>query len=567
MACLVLAGCLFLMPSPAMGAEVAAGDTLMASGTITNSHGKGIAAAVILTVISDFSKPLTYRTDSDDQGRYYFELRLNPRILAKAKTRLEVRKPSYAPSDRLPLNLLKFAGSGSPMTLYVGNLDVTLQRTVSPALWIAGGVLVMIYILIGFDMVHRTLAALLGAALLLGITYLAGSFWPEFKIISFEDAARAIDMNVILLLLSMMIIVGITEKSGLFQWLAYKCYRMARGRVMLLAAILMAVTAFISAFLDNVTTILLVVPVTLQIAATLKIDPITLLLPEVFASNLGGAATLIGDPPNIMIGSYAKLTFMDFIRNLTLPCLLTLAFCIAFYLFYFRREYRSSGPQPPQPATLAAAEEFKIVNRRLLWLSLIVLTFTIVLFMLHGLLEMAPCIAALIGATALLIVSREKIVDVLSTEIEWPTLIFFACLFIIVAAAEESGLIHMIADTVRAMSQGSQVTAILLIIWVSAIASAFIDNIPFAATMLPVVAYLSESLPGSEGGVLWWALALGACLGGNGTLIGASANVVAVGIAEQAGIRISFKYYFKVCFFPMLISVAVCCLWLLLVGA
>jgi Na+/H+ antiporter NhaD/arsenite permease-like protein len=421
----------------------------------------------------------------------------------------------------------------------------------------------MVYVLIGFEIAHRTSAALAGAALLLGISHLIGPFFPEFDIIRFDTAVRAVDLNVILLLFSMMIIVGISEKTGMFQWLAYSCYRLAGSRMSILCAALMAATALISAFLDNVTTMLLVIPVSLQIASALKINPVALLLPEVFASNIGGAATLIGDPPNIMIGSYAKLTFLDFSKNLAIPCSIVLIISIFFFLWYFRHEYSRPQPKPHDHKTDDLQGLYAITDARLLVLCLIFLGMTILLFMVHGLFEMPPSVAALMGAAALLITSRADLVTLLEKKIEWPTLVFFAALFVVVAAAEESGLIHLMAEHVRNVSESSYTKSLLIVLWTSAIASAFIDNIPFTATMLPVAAYLTTSLPPDQANGIWWALALGACLGGNGTLIGASANVVTVGMAEKAGYKISFFKYMKICFIPMLLSILVCSAWLL----
>jgi len=211
-------------------------------------------------------------------------------------------------------------------------------------------------------------------------------------------------------------------------------------------------------------------------------------------------------------------------------------------------------------------EEYKITNRALLIQGSIILGLTVFLFIIHGALHMEPSIAALIGAAILMVISRVDIVEMLEHEIEWPTLVFFMMLFIVVAGAEETGLIQVIADWVKDMSRGSLVVAILMILWVSAIASAIIDNIPFTATMLPIVAYLTTEIPGAQEGILWWALALGACLGGNGTMIGASANVVTVGMAERAGYHISFMQYVKIAFVPTLVTIILCTIWLLVVG-
>jgi Na+/H+ antiporter NhaD/arsenite permease-like protein len=448
---------------------------------------------------------------------------------------------------------------------FLAHHNFTLVRVITPAFWIASLVLIAVYALIAFELMHRTLAAFLGASVLLTITYTAGSFNPDFVILTYEEAIHAIDMNVIFLLMAMMIIVGVMKKTGVFQWMAYKSYQMAKGNVFVLAAILMFVTAVTSAFLDNVTTMLLIIPVTIEIALTLKINPISLLMPEVFASNVGGTATLIGDPPNIMIGSYAKLSFVDFIMNLSLVNIIGLAFTIVYFLYWYKKDYLAAQVGDVGKMIEKLRDEYKITNKTLLIQCGTILAIVIFLFIIHGVLLMVPSIAAMIGAAILMTVSKVDIVEMLEKEIEWPTLIFFIMLFMVVAGAEETGLIQVIAGWVKDISQGNLVVAILMILWVSAIASAIIDNIPFTATMLPIVGYLTTVIPGAQGGVLWWALALGACLGGNGSMIGASANVVTVGMAERAGYPISFMAYIKAAFIPMIITIILCSAWLLLV--
>jgi Na+/H+ antiporter NhaD/arsenite permease-like protein len=444
-------------------------------------------------------------------------------------------------------------------------MSVQMARAVTSGFWVATLVLLAVYGLIAFELMHRTLAAFLGASLVLAVTYTAGTFFPEYRIISFEDAMHAIDMNVIFLLMAMMIIVGVMKKTGVFQWLAYKSYEIAKGNVFVLAAILMTVTAVVSAFLDNVTTMLLMIPVTIEIALTLRVNPVAFLLPEAFASNVGGTATLIGDPPNIMIGSYAKLTFVDFVNNLTVICIICLVVTVIYFVWWYRKDYAGAKVEDYRGMVAKLREEYTITNKKLLIQCLVVLAITIFLFIIHGPLKMEPSIAALVGSAILMVISRENIVEMLEKEIEWPTLIFFMMLFIVVAAAEHTGLIQMIADWVRDISRGNLVVAIVMILWVSALASAIIDNIPFTATMLPIVAYLTQVIPGADSGVLWWALSLGACLGGNGTMIGASANVVTVGMSEKAGYPISFMTYLKAAFIPMIITVILCTGWLLLV--
>ena len=343
----------------------------------------------------------------------------------------------------------------------------------------------------------------------------------------------------------------------MFQFLAFKAYALAKGNVFVLSFVLQIITAVISAFLDNVTTMLLVLPVTIEIAVTLKINPLTLLIPEAFASNVGGTATLIGDPPNILIGSYAGLTFGQFVAEPD-PGLHRVPDSFVFFFLWWHKKDYIKAEVKDVPRTIAyLKEQYKITNKKLMNQGLFLLGFTILLFALHGFLHMPVAIAALIGSLVLVAISGEDIVELLEKEVEWPTLVFFIGLFMVIAGAEETGLIQVIANGVKDLSGGNLTAAIIIVLWVSAIASAFIDNIPFTATMLPIVAFLNQTIPGAESGVLWWSLSLGACLGGNGTMIGATANVVTVGLAEKAGYHISFVDYMKECWWPMMITVTI----------
>ena len=311
--------------------------------------------------------------------------------------------------------------------------------------------------------------------------------------------------------MSMMLIVGILKVTGLFQWLAYRSYRAVRGNAYLLMVLFMAITAVISAFLDNVTTMLLIVPVTIQIARSLKLNPLGLLVPEVFASNIGGTATLIGDPPNIMIGSAAGLSFLDFVVHLASICLICLAVSMVYFLWFNRRSLASA-----QPPDRGGDQDYGygITDKRLLIKTLAVLAMVIGLFFVHGSLGMEPSIAALMGAAVLIAISHSDIARLLEKEIEWPTLVFFMMLFVVVGGAKETGLIDLLVLAVQDLAQGSLPAAVLIILWSSALASAVIDNIPYTATIIPIVASLNQTIPGAESGVLWWALALGGLSGG-----------------------------------------------------
>ena len=541
-------------------------DLLIVSGTITNAQGKGIKDVEVEAFLDGKKMELADQVITSNRGSYEARLTFPPGTLPGAKVDLVASKPSYESTGHVTLyKVVKEGVDDKGNATYLAHASLTLNRTTSPAFWIATLVLFMVYALIAFEVMHRTLAALLGGAILLFVTYTVGTFNKAYTILTFEDAMKAIDMNVIFLLMAMMIIVGVLKRTGVFQWIAYKAFQLARGNVYALCGALMFLTAFISAFLDNVTTMLLVFPVTFEICHTLKIHPVTVLVPCAFGSNVGGTATLIGDPPNIMIGSYAKLTFIDFVDNLTLICLIGMVAAIIYFVFWYKKEYAKAQVGDVQKTIDHLREEYGITDRKLLIQGGIVLGITIFLFIIHGALHMEPSIAALVGASILLVWSRVNIVEMLEKEIEWPTLIFFMMLFVVVAGAEATGLIQIIADWVKNVSGGSLIVATLMILWVSALLSAIIDNIPFTATMLPIVAFLTGEIPGAQGGVLWWALSLGACLGGNGTMIGASANVVTVGMLEKAGYPVSFMEYLKIAFIPMLITVALCMGWLLIV--
>ncbi len=549
-----------------LAVQAGAADHLQVAGSVKNAQGKGVKDVVVKLTVN--GRPLSppgmegeVRTGAS--GSFAAAFMLPAGALTGVEVQVEAAKPAWRTVGPLPVKLLAGGVDGSGNRLLFAPVHLVLERQVTPAFWLATLILLLVYVLIALDWLHRTLAALLGATLMLFISYTLGVFQPGFFILSFPDAMHAIDMNVVFLLLAMMIIVGVIKKTGMFQWLAYKSYALARGNVFLLAVLFMWITAVVSAFLDNVTTMLLMIPVTIEIALTLKVNPINLLIPEVFASNVGGTATLIGDPPNILIGSYANLTFSQFIVNLSPICLLCMLVTAGYYVLYYKKAYLTTEPRDVKATIAALREEYRITDPQLLILCLSLLGLTIFLFVVHGWLHMEPSVAALTGAMLLLVLSRVDIVEMLEQEVEWPTLVFFMALFIVIAGAEETGLIQFIAEWVRDASGGSLTAAILMVLWVSAIASACIDNIPFTATMLPIIAYLNQTIPGAHTGVLWWALALGACLGGNGTMIGASANVVTVGLAEKAGYRISFLDYLKACFVPMLITVTLSMMYLL----
>src|SRR5665648_24098 len=562
---LLIAG--LLAASAVLAAPVPAGDRLTISGLVTDPMGKGLKEVEVDVLVNgQYHKPVGKDAAiiTGKPGGYVANFIVPPGTLPAAKVELKAVKPSWKPIPATPVKLVEAGVDSEGHRIFQGVQDLTLNRTTTAGFWIASLILLLVYVVISLELMHRTLVSFLGAALIIFITYTLGHWDKSFYIISFDDAIGAIDLNVIFLLMGMMIFVGVMKKTGMFQFLAYKAYAMAKGNVFVLAFILQVITAVVSAFMDNVTTMLLMIPVTIEIAVTLKITPLVLLIPEVFASNVGGTATLIGDPPNILIGSYAGLTFGQFVTNLALVCSVCLIITSFFYLWWYKKDYLKAEVKDI-PRTIAyLREEYQITNKKLMIQSLMLLGFTILLFALHGFLHMPVSIAALIGSLVLLAISGEDIVEMLEHEVEWPTLVFFIGLFMVIAGAEETGLIQIIANWVKDVSGGNLTAAIIIVLWVSAIASAFIDNIPFTATMLPIIAFLNQTIPGAESGVLWWSLALGACLGGNGTMIGASANVVTVGLAEKAGYHISFMAYMKACWWPMMVTVTIAMVYLLL---
>lgn len=419
---------------------------------------------------------------------------------------------------------------------------------------IAGlSVLILVYALIAFNLINRTVAALFGA-LLIGIFAYIFNLAGTSQIISF------IDFETIGLLMSMMIIVGILGRTGFFQLVAYKTAKFSSGSPWKILITLTLLTAILSAFLDNVTTILLVLPVTLELAKAFEVDARPYIFSEIFASNIGGTATLVGDPPNIMIGSQAHLGFTAFILNIAPVALLDIGVLILIMVLLYGKKLKKVPPHSEEKLK-DMEEKYRIKDRSLYYKSIVILILTISLFIVGEFFGIPPAAAAFTGATLLLILSGENIHAALE-HVEWPTLLFFAGLFIVVGGVEKLGVLDMMADGIRSISQNSFILAIVAIVWVSALTSAIIDNIPFTATMIPVVFALAQQLnvPSEP---LFWALSLGACMGGNATLIGASANVVGVGLAERHGILIDFKTFLKDGFVVTVITVGVATVYLL----
>lgn len=417
---------------------------------------------------------------------------------------------------------------------------------------LAVAVFLVAYALIVSEKVHRTVVALAGAVMMI----LLG-------ILSQETAIHHIDFNTLGLLIGMMIIVNITSETGLFNYLAIWAAKKVKAEPIQLLLALSTLTAVCSALLDNVTTVLLIVPVTFSITSQLKISPLPFLIAQIMAANIGGAATLIGDPPNIMIGSAVKdLTFMAFITNLTAICAVVFLVTIVLLILVYRKDLHTTADLKAKVMRLN--EKSQIRNFVLLRKCLGTLAVTILLFGLHSTLHIETATAALTGACLLMFITigtDEVLLSKTFGRIEWLAIFFFAGLFMLVGALVETGVIKMLAAEAVKLTNGNLTATAMLILWMSAIASAFIDNIPFVATMIPLIKDMG-TLGITDITPLWWALSLGACLGGNGTLVGASANVVVASMAAQRGHKISFLKFMAIAFPLMLVSILICSVYI-----
>ena len=494
-------------------------------------------------------------------------------------------------SRQIAFGLLMFIGAmmfANPSRAGGGGglgLDIHIKEGLeTQAVYVGLAILMAVYILIIFETVHRTLAAAVGGI----VAMLALNYYDTGDTFSLAEITTMIDWETIGLLLGMMVMVGVLSNTGVFEYFAVLSYKKSGGSIWTLVVILCSVTAVLSAFLDNVTTMLLLTPVTIQLAKVLDIKPIPLLISEVLFSNIGGAATMIGDPPNIMIGSglsptkieeagYADMaqygvTFNDFIIEMGPGILMCIVPSFMLLKWYYADEF--SGSRIRDVAELES--KYGIKDPAMLKVAGTILVLVIINFFLHPITHIAVSWIALVGAVVMLLATDRHELEEPLHHVEWTTLLFFAGLFVLVHSLQYMGVIAFIGEYVeRAIAffgsdtgDGQTVrlaAAILIVLWVSAIASAFIDNIPYTATMIPIVLQIADNLGDYLLGPLIWALAFGACLGGNGTLIGASANVVTAGMSEEAGYPISFNEFFKAGFPIMILTTFIVSLYMLLV--
>ncbi len=409
---------------------------------------------------------------------------------------------------------------------------------------LAIGIFLIVYGFIIAEKIHRTILAMVGGILMVVL-----------GILDQETALHHIDFNTLGLLIGMMIIVNITAETGLFKYIAIWAAKKAKGQPVHILISLTLITALCSAFLDNVTTVLLMVPVTFSITRQLRINPFPYLFAQILASNIGGTATMIGDPPNIMIGSAVKeLTFMDFIVNLAPVIMIIMIIIIPILILMFRKQLKTT-PELRQKM-MEIDEKSVITNRNLLIKCLTVLGLTIIGFFVHQLVHLESATVALAGAFLLLLLTGEHFLEAAFAKIEWTTIFFFVGLFVLVGGLIETGVISALAEQALALTGGNIVSTSMLILWLSAIASAFVDNIPFVATMIPLIQDMG-TMGMSNLEPVWWSLALGACLGGNGTLIGASANLIVAGMSAKEGQPIKFMQFLKYGFPLMILTIII----------
>lgn len=409
----------------------------------------------------------------------------------------------------------------------------------SHSVLVSASLLILAYIFIALEKIPKVTIALLGGALtiVLGLVSqtkaLEDGINPHYFI-------NFIDFNVIFLLVSMMVIVSITTRSGVFNWIANELLKFTKGHPVKVLCALGLFTAVTSAFLDNVTTVILIMPITFAIAKKLDIDPIPFLLTEIFSSNIGGTATLIGDPPNIIIGSAGGLSFIDFIKELTPVILVIMCAVLTVLAFIFRKKLHASQDKMDEVAKIDNSHT--ITDKALMIRSTLILALVILGFMLHDVTHIETCVVAMLGASILLIFEKPN--EILQ-DVEWNTIFFFIGLFIIIGGLEASGGIKLMAEWILKVTQGSQAATSMIILWASGVISGIIDNIPYTATMAPMLVEIEKTMGATYAYPLWWALSLGACLGGNMTIIGAAANVIVSENAAKSGHPISFMRFLK----------------------
>lgn len=500
------------------------------TGQLLDEQGQPVPTAVIHVGEAE--------TESQEDGSWALALDALP----AADAQLVFERPHFA-TETLALDTAVRQRLQETGSYNAGQL--TLSREITTGFWVATLVFVLVLALIAFEKLHSTTAALVGLSLIFASTFIGRAFAPSWFIFDFERSLTYINWEVIFLVMAMMIVIAIIEETGIFQWTAFQAYRLSRGRLWLLVLILMLVTAVASALLDNFTTMLLMTPISLQIGIALGINPLALIIPEVLASNVGGISTLIGTPTNILIGAYADIGFTDFLVNQTVGVLVALTFMGAFVLYHYRDDLFRDG-EGISPLLYSRLEKnAEIEDTAVLAKSGLVFALVLAGFIVGERFHIVPAVPALVGATGLLVWLKPDIQKMIKA-VDWTTLVFFMALFMVVGAVQEVGMISVIAQAVSGVVGSSLPLAVIFVVFGVGTMSIAVANIPLTASLLPVVEFLSGTVPGANNKVLYYALSMGAAMGGNGFLISAEANLVTAGITAQADSPISFKEFLQV---------------------
>jgi Na+/H+ antiporter NhaD/arsenite permease-like protein len=536
----------------ALEANAQASDTFVIGGKLVDQQANAIPEAMV--VLLDLEHSVVAETETHADGSWSVQLRELP----AAGSKLEFERPHFTTAaitmTEEQLENLKLGGS-----IFLG--QVTLDRRITAGFWAAAAIFLFVLLAIAFEKLHSTTAALSGLSAVLLVASVGGAIDPDLFIFDFERALSYINWEVIFLVMAMMIIVAIIERTGIFQWTAFQAYRLSRGRASVLVLILMGVTVIASALLDNFTTMLLMTPISLQIGLALGINPLALIIPEVLASNVGGISTLIGTPTNILIGAYADIGFTAFLANQTVGVVFALLVMAAYVLYHYRDEWKKQSGGISQRLYDKLEENATLSDPSSLWKAAIVFVFVIIGFVVGENLHIPPAVPALVGATVMLLWLKPNIHSSIGA-VDWTTLVFFMALFIVVGAIQEVGLISMVAEGMGKVVGESMILGIFVIVFGVGTLSVAIANIPLAASMLPVVDFLSGNVPGAANNALYYALSMGSAMGGNGLLIGAEANLVTAGITEQAGSKISFSEFLKIGLPVTYLTLAAGFLWL-----
>ncbi len=536
--------------------SAAAASDFLITGRLIDEQGQPVVAAEVAAIVPGEVEPIA-EAESQEDGTWSLFLPEAP----DAELIVEISRAHFSTVE------LELQMEGQNALISTGAVslgEVTLSREITLGFWASSLIFLAVLMVIAFEKLHSTTAALTGLSSVFLVSIVGGAFNPDFFIMDFERALTYINWEVIFLVMGMMIIIAIIEGTGIFQWAAFQAYRLSGGRTWLLVLILMALTAVASALLDNFTTMLLMTPISLQIGLALGINPLALIIPEVLASNVGGISTLIGTPTNILIGAYAGIGFSDFLVNQTVGVVAALIVMGGYVLYHYRDEWRKSSGNISESLYERLQENARIRQPDELWKSAIVFIFVLVGFIIGERFHVVPAVPALIGATVLLIWLKPD-VQAMIKAVDWTTLVFFMALFIVVGAVQEVGLISFIAVAMGALIGQNLALGLFVMVFGVGLLSTAIANIPLAASMLPVVEFLSGSIPGAASSqALYYGLSMGAAMGGNGLLIGAEANLVTAGITSQAGTPIAFGEFLKVGLPVTLLTLATGFIWLII---